>query len=220
MPRILETELMSDPIQVASYSEYDKTPLIELYVSQLNINPTGKVLDIGCGSGDYFAKLTEVYPNVQFTGIDGSLEMLEKAKTKTPATVTLEHRAIPDATITDTYDGVISSMMLHQLADPMCLWNTIKQVSRIGTKVLIMDMIRVEEAEEREKILNYYAPVDMYPQFRADFDNSMKAAFTVEEVQQQLIDAKLSNLEVSTLQLDASWHVLFITGTVWLQITE
>lgn len=214
MPRVLETEVMNEPLQVEAYSEFDKTPLIDIYVSKLNINSAGTVLDIGCGSGDYFPSLTAAYPNVLFTGIDASINMLEKAKNKITANVTLENRNIPDLTITQKYDGIISSMLLHQLANPSVLWDTVKQVGKEGTRVLIMDMVRVEDQETRTAILNAYAPSDKFKQFRIDFDNSMKAAFTVLEVEQQLQEANLNSLQVSTLDLPASWQLLFITGTL------
>lgn len=214
MPRVLETEVMNEPLQVEAYSEFDKTPLIDIYVSKLNINSAGTVLDIGCGSGDYFPSLTAAYPNVLFTGIDASINMLEKAKNKITANVTLENRNIPDLTITKKYDGIISSMLLHQLANPSVLWDTVKQVGKEGTRVLIMDMVRVEDPETRTAILNEYAPTDKFKQFRIDFDNSMQAAFTVSEVEQQLQEANLNSLQVSTLDLPASWQLLFITGTL------
>lgn len=214
MPRIIETELMDEPLQVESYSEFDKSPLINIYVSRLNLNSEGSVLDIGCGSGDYFPKLIAAYPNVLFTGIDGSFSMLEKARSKNIPGVTLENRTIPDATITSKYDGIISSMVLHQLADPNGMWNTIKQVGKPGSKIHIMDMVRVEDSATRNQILNAYAPEAKYEQFRIDFDNSMKAAFTVAEVEQQLAEANLSQLNVSTLDLPASWQLLFIEGTL------
>jgi trans-aconitate methyltransferase len=214
MPRILETEVMNDPLQVDSYSDFDKTPLINIYVSALDLKSEGSVLDIGCGSGDYFPSLTTAYPNVLFTGIDASINMLEKARSKITPNVTLENRNIPDLTITQKYDGIISSMLLHQLADPSVLWNTIKQVGKEGSKIYIMDMVRVEDQATRLDILNTYSPEDKFEQFRIDFDNSMKAAFTVSEVEQQLQEANLTNLKVSTLELPASWQLLFITGTI------
>jgi trans-aconitate methyltransferase len=214
MPRILETEVMSDPLQVESYAEFDKTPLIDIYVSKLNLNQTGDVLDIGCGAGDYFPKLTSAFPNVHFTGIDGSLNMLEIAKSRNIPNVTLENRIIPDLSITEKYDGIISSMVLHQLADPSGMWDTIKQVGKPGSKIFIMDMVRVEDKDTRSNILNTYAPEAKFAQFRLDFDNSMKAAFTVSEVEQQLQEANLSHLSVSTLELPASWQLLFIQGSL------
>ena len=140
--------------------------------------------------------------------------MLEKAKSKITANVTLENRNIPDLTITQKYDGIISSMLLHQLAEPSVLWDTVKQVGKEGTKVLIMDMVRVEDLNTRLNILNTYSPEDKFQQFRTDFNNSMQAAFTVSEVEQQLQEADLTNLKVSTLELPASWQLLFITGTL------
>lgn len=214
MPRILETEVMSDPLQVESYAEFDKTPLIEIYVSKLNLNQTGKVLDIGCGAGDYFPKLTSAYPNVLFTGIDGSTTMLQKAAARNIANITLENRIIPDLSITEKYDGIISSMVLHQLANPQGMWDTVKQVGNPGSKIFIMDMVRVEDPGVRTSILQFYAPEAKYEQFRLDFDNSMKAAFTVSEVEQQLQEANLGHLEVSTLELPASWQLLFIQGSL------
>ncbi|SHG53937.1 trans-aconitate 2-methyltransferase [Chryseobacterium oranimense] len=39
-----------------------------------------KAVDLGCGTGEQTAILTEKFPNAQFTGIDSSPEMLEKSK--------------------------------------------------------------------------------------------------------------------------------------------
>lgn len=40
-----------------------------------------KAVDLGCGTGEQTAILTEKFPNALFTGIDSSPEMLEKSKT-------------------------------------------------------------------------------------------------------------------------------------------
>lgn len=40
-----------------------------------------KAIDLGCGTGEQTAILTEKFPQAEFTGIDSSPEMLEKSKT-------------------------------------------------------------------------------------------------------------------------------------------
>lgn len=40
-----------------------------------------KAVDLGCGTGEQTAILTEKFPQAEFTGIDSSPEMLEKSKT-------------------------------------------------------------------------------------------------------------------------------------------
>jgi len=51
--------------------------LAELIINESNM----KAVDIGCGTGEQTAILTEKFPNAMFTGIDSSPEMLEKSKT-------------------------------------------------------------------------------------------------------------------------------------------
>ena len=41
-------------------------------------NFEGKILDVGCGSGYHSRRLREIYPNLQFTGIDPSKGMIEE----------------------------------------------------------------------------------------------------------------------------------------------
>jgi ubiquinone/menaquinone biosynthesis C-methylase UbiE len=61
------------------------------------------VLDVGTGNGDFCCRLAELYPNIQFTGIDLKGDLIERA-------IQLSH----DRGITNT-NWVIGDISTHQL---------------------------------------------------------------------------------------------------------
>jgi S-adenosylmethionine-diacylgycerolhomoserine-N-methlytransferase len=66
---------------------YDATrrlflPGRNLLLNQINIPPTGSVLEVGCGTGRNLLILARRFPNAQFYGIDISSEMLRTAQRK------------------------------------------------------------------------------------------------------------------------------------------
>lgn len=212
MARILEQEVMEDQESVDAYASFDKTKLIELYQGLLgsHLSLSTKIADLGCGSGDCFSMLTTACPNAYLVGIDASFLMLKKAVHNCNDRVILEQRHLPDETITRQYDGVSSIMFLHQLADPQVLWNTIKQITTEGGKFFVVDMIREEDLIVREQILDSFATKG---NFRTDFDNSLKAAFTEEEIKQQLVEANIA-ATVEVFEGLNPWKIITIKGTV------
>jgi cyclopropane fatty-acyl-phospholipid synthase-like methyltransferase len=95
----------------------------------------------------------------------------------------------------DRYDAVISNSLLHHLADPGVLWETIKDCGKPGASVFVMDLLRPESPERAEALVQRYAANE--PEvLRRDFFNSLCAAYTVEEIRAQLEAAGLPELEI------------------------
>jgi ubiquinone/menaquinone biosynthesis C-methylase UbiE len=94
-----------------------------------------------------------------------------------------------------TYDAVLSNSLLHHLADPMALWELILRYGRSDCPVLVMDLRRPESEAELEGIVERHA-VGAPEVLRRDFTNSLRAAYRVEEVEQQLRRAGLESLQV------------------------
>ena len=94
-----------------------------------------------------------------------------------------------------TYDLIYSNSLLHHLPDPMTLWHVIKKYSRPGTWVMIMDLLRTDSIEAAQIMVDTYAGNE--PQIlQQDFYNSLLAAFSIEEIYQQIEDAGLTlNIE-------------------------
>lgn len=105
--------------------------------------PGGRVLEIGCGTGNVLAAMARRHPGATLIGLDPDLEALERARAKLPAGVRLEQGfadalPLPDADV----DRVLSSLMLHHLPaeeQPGALREA-RRVLRPGGSIHILDM--------------------------------------------------------------------------------
>jgi cyclopropane fatty-acyl-phospholipid synthase-like methyltransferase len=93
------------------------------------------------------------------------------------------------ADITERFNCVISSGTLHHSHDPLSFWSCIKRIAQ--GRVFVMDLIRPNSELMVDYIVNTLASGESNT-FKTDFVNSLKAAFTLEEIQQQLDTLGLS----------------------------
>ncbi len=205
MNRILEPEIMDIPDGALAYAQADFSipnqkfvdKLIELYKYNLN-----SVLDIGCGSADVLIRLAAALPNVHVVGIDASAPMIniaenDIAKAGLISQIKLVKACVPNLPFErQSFDAVISNSLLHHLPDPMVFWNEAKLLGKKGATVFIMDLFRPESTEQAKMIVER-AAANEHELLKQDFYNSLLAAFTLEEVRQQLMDAGLSHFSVS-----------------------
>jgi len=221
MQRQPEPELMDEYEQAKAYAEANFQEVNESFIKGFierfsNSDIKGPVLDLGCGPADISVRFASVFPESIIYAVDGSRWMLYFAKQVLENTessirnrVNLIKALIPNdpLPIKDAV-AIISNSLLHHLHEPMSLWHTVRKYSRHGTKVYIMDLIRPETPEKAWEIVQTYS-ADEPEILKRDFFNSLCAAFTVKEVQQQLKEASLS-LQVETV----SDRHLLVWGTI------
>ena len=208
MERITEPELMNEEEQVKAYAFADFSEAHNLFVKTFqekftdvlpNVNDV--VLELGCGSCDITRRFAKAYPDVAFHGVDGAKRMLNYGKALNDKE-NISHRiklietCLPNVELPQQfYHIIISNSLLHHLHDPFVLWNTLQQHAKPYAHVFIMDLIRPVDEQTVTFLSNEYAEND--PEIlKKDFENSLRAAFTVKEVRQQLDEMKLSNLTV------------------------
>jgi len=186
MQRIVEPELMDDIDQVVAYNAGNKQFGIDgfLHYYEKNINLIrGKIVDLGCGTADYLVALAKKYPELIIVGYDGSPNMIKQAEKNVQGyNITVICKQFTD--VEDTADCAISINTLHHLHNPAVLWNAIRSISN---KVLVMDIVRPRSVEVADAIVEMINGQD--PEiFKRDFHNSLLAAFSLEELQDQIKD--------------------------------
>ncbi len=208
MPRVPEPELMEAMEQARAYSladfEEPHNRFIELAREKFPGEEFNRlVLDLGCGTADICRRFAEAFPRMRMHAIDGSETMLHFARINIDAIrlheqVRLFQRHLPVASLPrEQYSAIISNSLLHHLADPMVLWNTIKQFAAPGAPIFVMDLMRPDSVEEADALTYRYARNE--PQvLQQDFHNSLLAAYRVDEVEAQLAEAGLEQLKVES----------------------
>lgn len=202
--RITEPELMQDPEQALQYAATDFEEIHSRYPIELAkrypaLNVTGQILDVGCGPADITLRFAKMFPLAHVIGIDGSAEMLHHAQQRVAADadlglmdrVTFKETVIPLREPLGSMQLIIANGMLHHLHDPQVLWGTISDHSQAGTHVFVTDLIRPEDEKEVQRLVDETCAND-HPVHRADYYNSLRAAFTPEEVRKQLEQAGLN----------------------------
>jgi SAM-dependent methyltransferase len=104
-----------------------------------------------------------------------------------------EHCRVPDG-----YNLVFSNSLLHHLADPAVLWDTLRQAARPGAPLFVMDLRRPDSAEDALRLVEHYAG-DEPDVLRHDFHQSLLAAYTPDEVAVHLAAADLQSLQVEVV---------------------
>ena len=209
MKRIIEPELMSDKKQAVAYAnanfEEPHNHFVELLSLSMgeNFPEFGNVIDLGTGAADIAIRFASNYPCFEVDAIDGSCAMIAEGKkaidkVRLNDRINLIHSSIQDITLAEKeYAIVFSNSLLHHLHDPMALWELIKN-AKGDPLVFIMDLMRPKNIQKIDELVHKYAGNE--PEIlQKDFKNSLKAAFTPEEVVLQLQDIGLDGLKVTVV---------------------
>ena len=203
---------MDDEEQSVAYAKADFSTSNQHFVDSLVRDCSAhlrNVVDIGCGPADVVIRLAKAAPDATITALDGSAPMIAIGRAAARAAgvegrLVLLHTRIPgpppDA---HSFDAVLSKDLLHHLPDARVLWNEVKRLGKPGAAVYVMDLVRPPTPEAAEAMVQEGAGSED-PILQRDFYNSLLAAFTVDEVRQQVRDAGLD----LTVSLTGVRHLL------------
>ncbi|MCK5286590.1 MAG: class I SAM-dependent methyltransferase [Thermodesulfovibrionia bacterium] len=213
MKRIPENELMNDTAQAQAYAEADFSEPHDAFVAHFSARfpdfSNGEVLDLGCGPADVTLRFARAFPKTHITGIDGAQAMLNIALSDVQSQgltqqITLRKCTLPDKNLLKHgYDALISNSLLHHLSEPVVMWQTIGQCAKSEAAIFVMDLLRPMSVENAKELVEKYA-ADASPILQKDFYNSLLAAYSTEEIQQQLQHTGLDCLTIKVVS-DRHW---------------
>ena len=211
MERIAETELMDNEEQAKAYAFADFSVPHDLFIEIFqekfkDIHPSFNdiVLDLGCGPCDITRRFAKAYPDASFHALDGAAEMLNlgakiNAKENLSEKIKLVESYLPAVELPQLfYHLIISNSLLHHLKNPFDLWETIQKHTKPYAHVFVMDLIRPIDEHTVQFLANEYA-ADEPDILKNDFINSLRAAYTIKEVKQQLEEMELTKLQVEVV---------------------
>ena len=211
-------ELMDEADQARAYAEADfsaaNEQFLDLFAQAHPGNFKGRMLDLGCGPADIPLRFARRYPDARIDAVDGAPAMLELAQQAISAEnldsrIQLHCQYLPTSSLPRLYDAVVSNSLLHHLNDPLDLWRSITGCALPGGLVLVMDLLRPETPEQADTLVAEYA-ADAPEVLRRDFHASLHAAYTLNEVREQLRACGLHTLKIAQV----SDRHLAVTGTL------
>jgi SAM-dependent methyltransferase len=209
MQRIPEPELMDAAEQAAAYAEADFSAPHQFLVDQIHsllpgLPAKARVLDLGCGPADVTLRFALAFPGWRIDGVDGADAMLALGRQRVAdagldARIVLHQAVLPrDPLPAVGYAVILSNSLLHHLHEPQVLWRAVRDAAAPGAFVYVTDLRRpADEIALRCLVETHSAPEPAV--LRRDFEASLRAAFTPDEVRRQLADVGLAGLEVTAL---------------------
>ncbi|MBY0413700.1 MAG: class I SAM-dependent methyltransferase [Bdellovibrionales bacterium] len=173
-----------------------------------SIRPGGQVLDLGCGPGTLLCMLAGLMPTTIFTGVDLSDEMLNMARKNSEIQNLINVNFLKDNMVEiknnhvadHSMDTIISTLAMHHLPDLEKLTEyfvNIKRMLKPDGQVLIADYGRLK----RNSSMDFFAYKYRHQQseiLTTDLLNSLKAAFSIKEIDQALRNAGCHDFIVRT----------------------
>ena len=215
MQRCPEPELMNDPDQVIAYanadfSSGDHSVLERLYElieqDRHALSKSSLILDLGCGPGNISERLATRWPMSDVIGLDGAAAMISIANERLNATrssihnlryviADLNHVSLSDLNLIKRVSVVVSNSLLHHLHDPHQLWAAVKHLAAPDALMLHRDLRRPSNEQEVDELCDRYVH-NAPPLLQSDVRASLFAAFTADEICEQLDQAGLGQLNV------------------------
>lgn len=153
LTRKVSLEGIEDPEAVKAYDRISQMPqfafIRRMFVNELKRhNPTGTIVDVGCGPGYLIAVIAKKIPQAHIVGVDISEEMLSTAS-KNLSSLGFgekvefrkgESQSLPFENA--SVDNVVSTLSLHHWSDPKRAFQEIHRVLKPGGQLLVLDMRR------------------------------------------------------------------------------
>jgi ubiquinone/menaquinone biosynthesis C-methylase UbiE len=195
-PRVPEPELvMQSEAQTTAFAQAGEENGVLAFLYLYNavqissvLQPGDRVLDLACGPANQLVQVARLNPQTRFVGLDASPTMLHCA-----------HGALVQAGLSNvelvqgdmtrlhsfadaSMDVVTCTMSLHHLPDLAALQATLHEARRVlkpQGRVYFMDFGRLK----RQSTQRFFADdLHQSAQFTADYFNSLRAAFSVQEL--------------------------------------
>lgn len=109
-------------------------------LKRLSLEPSDRILDIGCGTGVLLHHLSKIHPADHLFCIDPVPDMPAVAKNRLTASITLlEGWAEQLPFGSGQFDVVVSCSMFHYIREPVIALNEMRRVFRPGGLLIITD---------------------------------------------------------------------------------
>ena len=205
MKRTPEPEVMDGEEEVRAYRQGDFRRVNRLCARRALRaagKSRGRAIDLGTGPAEIPIHLCEMAPGWSVTAVDASPEMLRAARENVRRSGFSRRirllrgdakrvRGLRDA----RFDLVLSNSLLHHLEDPLPFWREVARLAAGGGAVCIQDLFRPASRAEALRLVKRHT-LGASPLLRELFHRSLLAAFTPEEVRDQLAAAGIRGLSV------------------------
>ena len=226
MDRRAEPELMNTKDQVDSYSEADFSKgeikfirFIKNYLKKNNIHLTHNdlIVDLGCGPGNISEKLSKEWPNTSVLGIDGSKEMIHKAKIRKNSqekplnNLNYLCEDIKNIKLVDISDKkhinlLVSNSLIHHITHINEFFECILSLSSENTLNFHKDLIRPINKkyalELKAECASKYNET-----LTSDYYASLQASYRADELRNLIANKNLAHLDV--LEEDNKYLILY-----------
>lgn len=171
--------------------------IISVFLQNLRITEATKVLDFGCGTGNYADSLQRV-TNAQVFGVDPSDGMREKAAVKNPCVIFVRgnHEHIPFED--NFFDFIYMTDVIHHVPDVDAMFRELFRVLKKNGCICIV----TESHDQIEKrfYVKYFpttaiADKNRYPDISVIIEKAVKAGFTPTHTDIRVIGSKKVNLD-------------------------
>ena len=194
LQRTLEPEVMDTPDEARDYNEMDHSEVNRVFVDDLLAcgEIVGDVLDLGTGTALIPVALCERVEECRVMACDMSASMLDLAVYNLAVTAAAERIQLDQADAKqlnyedDEFDIVISNSIVHHIPEPLVALREAVRVVKPGGLLFFRDLMRPESSNEVDDLVATYA-AEANKHQRQMFDDSLRAALTLEEMRELVI---------------------------------
>jgi ubiquinone/menaquinone biosynthesis C-methylase UbiE len=192
--RVLEPEVMDTPEEALAYDAMDHSEVNRRFVDDVlaayaarGLEPSGEWLDLGSGTALIPVELCSRVQGVRVRALDLSLAMLDVARANVSVAglsqqIMLVHQDAKGLPYPDgEFAAVISNSIVHHIPEPAGLLAEAWRVLGPGGLMFVRDLLRPADDATVKHLVDTYAAGATDHQ-RQMFDDSLRAALTLEEV--------------------------------------
>ena len=193
LERVLEPEVMDTYEEARDYDSMAHQEVNALFVQDLLAS--GEigidVLDVGTGTAQIPVELCRQNEECRVIAIDMAAHMLALARFNIEVDgftqrIYLQQIDAKDMNFEqDMFDCVISNSIIHLIPQPRLVLQEAIRVARPGGLLFFRDLMRPESGEEVSRLVEMYAG-DENPHQKQMFDDSLRAAVSLEEIREMV----------------------------------
>ncbi|MAX22236.1 MAG: ubiquinone biosynthesis protein UbiE [Planctomycetaceae bacterium] len=193
LERVLEPEVMDTYEEARDYDSMGHQEVNTFFVQDLLAS--GEigidVLDVGTGTAQIPVELCRQNEECRVIAIDMAAHMLDLARFNIEVDgftqrIYLQQIDAKDMNFEqDMFDCVISNSIIHHIPQPRLVLQEAIRVARPGGLLFFRDLMRPESGEEVSRLVEMYAG-DENPHQKQMFDDSLRAALSLEEIREMV----------------------------------